>query len=120
MKTNLKIVAVSALILFTGIFSYIYVGSITFSDGERTGVVTKFSHKGIMFKTYEGELSQGSVDQGGMRTTWLFSVADPKIIEEVKNCLRDGRKCTLHYKQQLLQQSWKGSTSYFIVEVVKQ
>lgn len=65
----------------------------TYSDGERTGVITKFSHKGMLIKTWEGELNMGGFDQGGVATIWAFSVDDPVIVE--KNPTSATRRWTL-------------------------
>jgi len=95
------------------------IGSITYSDGERTGTITKFSHKGLIVKTWEGELNMGGLEVGGKSTTWTFSVDDQAIVEKIQKSQRIGGYWTLKYRQQLFQQSWKGSTEYFITDVIK-
>lgn len=104
-------------LIFLMIYGYVSMGSITYSEGERTGVITKFSHKGLMMKTWEGELNVGGIDQGGVPTMWQFSVNDPEIVQDLQNAQRKGGRWTLSYRQQLWTQSWKGQTEYFIVGV---
>jgi len=110
---------VVSLFLLMCVRGYFLIGSITYSDGERTGVITKFSHKGLFFKTWEGELNMGGLEVGGKGTTWNFSVDDQSIVEKIQKSQRVGGHWTLKYRQQLLQQSWNGSTEYFITDVIK-
>jgi len=107
------------LILGFGVRGCIYVGSFTYSEGERTGVITKFSNKGMMIKTWEGELNMGGFDTGGTASVWAFSVDDPTIVEKIQEAQRTGGRWTLHYRQQFVQQSWRGATEYFIIDVVR-
>lgn len=95
------------------------VGGITYSNGERTGTITKFSHKGLLIKTWEGELNMGGLEVGGKGTIWSFSVVDPLVIEKIHQAQRVGGHWTLKYDQQFFQQFWKGSTDYFVTDVVK-
>lgn len=116
-STSVKLVAGAVLAVVVFGFGYVALGSATYSDGERSGVVTKFSRKGMLLKTWEGELNMGGFDTGGVATTWEFSVDDPEIVEELQQAQRAGGRWTLAYRQQLWAQSWKGGTSYFITDV---
>lgn len=64
-----------------------------YSDGTRSGKLTKFSKKGILCKTYEGELMMGEAGDNN----WLFSVKDETIAQELQNNV--GKEMTLHYDQ---------------------
>ena len=55
-KIIISIFLVLALII-AGYFTFIYYAS--YSEGYRAGELIKFSKKGLLFKTWEGELSQG-------------------------------------------------------------
>ncbi|HEY5757119.1 MAG TPA: hypothetical protein VIU34_14900 [Steroidobacter sp.] len=63
----------------------------SYSEGERAGILQKFSRKGWICKTYEGELALYIV--GGVAPQiWHFSTRDPKLAEELtKNVGRDMR-----------------------------
>ena len=70
-----------------------------FSDGTRTGYVTKISHKGYIFKTYEGELNFGFF--GGATGTnrpvdnvWILSVSDSYVADQVRKASESGEKVT--------------------------
>ncbi|WP_206606166.1 hypothetical protein [Steroidobacter cummioxidans] len=53
-----------------------------YSEGERAGVLQKFSRKGWLCKTFEGELALYIV--GGVAPQiWHFSTRDPKLAEEL-------------------------------------
>ena len=108
--------AAVALVFFL-IWSYTAVGGMTYSEGERTGSITKFSYKGMMVKSWEGELNTGGMEQGGVASVWKFSVSDESVVEKVQEAQRAGGRWTLKYEQQFMQQSWRGATSYFITDV---
>lgn len=56
MKFLIKSIIVILLIVI-GYFAFIYF--VPYSEGVRAGELVKFSKKGVMFKTWEGEISQG-------------------------------------------------------------
>src|SRR5271165_4528232 len=67
-----------------------------YSDGERAGVLQKFSRKGWICKTQEGELAQYVV-AGVSPQIWEFSVRDPAIGARLNQVV--GRKVQLHYTE---------------------
>ena len=108
-------------ILVYGILAIVLTGSAyiaalyyaTFSDGTRTGELIKFSHKGYIFKTWEGELSQGL--SGSQK--FAFSVMDnqPEVIEQMK--LNQGKFVKIEYIERYGTFSWWGETNYYITKV---
>lgn len=115
-----KITGIGLLIVFSLGGGCIRFGRITYSEGERTGIVSKFSRKGLFFKTHEGDLLQGGLEMGGVPQSWGFSADNPETIEKVQKAQRSGRRCTLHYKEQLLKQFWRGETKYFVIDVTEE
>tara|TARA_Y100000034_G_scaffold33124_2_gene40642 strand:+ start:1116 stop:1514 length:399 start_codon:yes stop_codon:yes gene_type:complete len=93
----------------------------TYSEGSRAGTVVKFSHKGNWTKTWEGELAMGSIEQGGQREKWEFSVYEEQdgegICKQVEDAMDSGRRVKVHYRQQRGTQWWKGATEYFVTSV---
>ncbi|NHM01281.1 6-phosphogluconate dehydrogenase [Flavobacterium difficile] len=85
----------------------------SFSDGIRTGELIKFSHKGYIFKTWEGELSQGL--SGSQK--FAFSVMDnqPEVIEQLK--ANQGKFVKVEYIERYGTFSWWGDTNYYITKV---
>jgi hypothetical protein len=91
----------------------------TYSDGYRAGLLQKFSHKGSIFKTYEGELILSSVtgrsDIVIASEKFFFSVTDKKLANQLDTL--QGRNVILHYKQKNAALIWKGDTPYYVDSV---
>lgn len=67
-----------------------------YSEGERAGVLQKFSKKGWICKTYEGELALYVV--GGVAPQiWDFSTRDPQLAEQLGKSV--GKQVRLHYTE---------------------
>ena len=94
-------------------FSAIYY--ITYSEGYRAGKLVKFSHKGVLFKTWEGEISQGVSDA----QTFTFSVEDneKQVIQKLQDL--QGKDVKLTYKERFGTFPWLGDTKYFVIKVEK-
>jgi hypothetical protein len=67
-----------------------------YSDGERAGVLQKFSRRGWVCKTQEGELAQYVV-AGVSPQIWDFSVRDAAVAAELNKMV--GRQVQLHYTE---------------------
>ncbi len=68
----------------------------SYSDGERAGILQKFSHRGWLCKTQEGELAMFIV-AGVAPQIWDFSVRDPVVAEQLNKSV--GRRVQLHYTE---------------------
>lgn len=109
-------------IIVLGFASYAaFIMYYPYSDGTRTGHLRKLSHKGYVFKTWEGELQMSALlspaDASGAvagGNVWLFSVKDDNVIKNLQEAERMGKKVTLHYREYLKQLSWRGETKYFV------
>ena len=90
----------------------------SYSEGERAGVLQKFSKRGWICKTYEGELAMYVV--GGVAPQiWDFSVRDEVTAAALTKAV--GRQVRLHYTEHPgLPTSCFGETDYFVdgVEIV--
>lgn len=95
-------------------FTFMY--NATYSEGVRSGELIKFSNKGIVFKTYEGELSQG---MSGAKI-FTFSVLDSevKVISDLKTF--EGHYVKLTYVERYRTFPWWGDSKYFITAVRKE
>ena len=88
----------------------------SYSDGERAGYLQKFSHKGWICQTYEGELAMSSVP-GLAPIMWNFSVRDEAVAKKINAQL--GKKIVLHYREyRNLPTDCFGETDYFVDAVV--
>jgi len=90
----LVIAVVLALVLAAG-WTWFSL-SWAYSEGERAGVLQKFSKKGWICKTYEGELAQYVV--GGVAPQiWYFSTRDEKLAQQLSAAV--GEQVRLHYTE---------------------
>ncbi|MDX1906741.1 MAG: 6-phosphogluconate dehydrogenase [Bacteroidia bacterium] len=94
----------------------------TISDGFRVGRIVKFSKKGLIFKTYEGQLNLGAITQdasGVSSSIWPFSVyqGDDEVVKAIEDATTSNYNVKLYYKEKLFQFDWWGETKYFIYRV---
>ena len=86
------------------------------SNGDRKGVLIKFSHKGNFFKTDEGEMWLGC-RQTVNAEKYFFSVTDDSVAAILKN-LQD--ECLqLEYKEYRATLPWRGESKYIVYGVKK-
>lgn len=102
-----------SVILLLAVAYYTFIYYVPYSEGVRSGELIKFSRKGIIIKTWEGEISQGI---SGAQI-FSFSVED-KEKEAIKNLQKyQGRYVKLTYKERFGKFFWLGDTKYFITKV---
>jgi hypothetical protein len=106
------------ILIFGGIFfywSYFY----TYSDGYRAGLLQKFSHKGALVKTYEGELILSSVSSNRdvvlASEKFLFSLSNKKLSRQFDTL--QGNVVIVHYKQKNKAAFWRGDSPYLVDSV---
>ena len=101
----------SVVLVIVAYFCIIYF--VTFSNGFRSGQLVKVSYKGLVFKTWEGEISQGVSES----QIFKFSIqeGEKEVIEDLKNL--QGKVVKLTYKERFSTFPWLGDTKYFITEV---
>jgi hypothetical protein len=87
----------------------------SYSEGERAGVLQKFSKKGWLCKTYEGEVAQYIVGGLGPQI-WHFSVRDAAVAEKLSKAV--GQNVQVHYTEHLgIPTACFGDTPYFATDV---
>ena len=107
--------ALSILLIF--LVGFIYVKYFyTYSEGYRAGLLQKFSNKGVIFKTYEGELILSSVS-----STANVAIASEKFIFSVlkKNVslqydTLQGKNVIVHYIEKKGTVPWRGDSRYLV------
>ena len=88
---------------------------LNYSDGERAGYVQKFSRKGWVCKTWEGELAMVNLP-GTMPQIFNFSVRDATVASQLNKTL--GQRVRLHYEQHKgVPTACFGETEYFVTQV---
>lgn len=91
----------------------VFVLNWSYSKGERVGYVQKFSEKGWLCKTWEGELQMLPVP-GALPEKFLFSVRDQALINTINATM--GKKLALSYEQHKgIPTSCFGESEYFAV-----
>jgi hypothetical protein len=84
----------------------------SYSHGERAGYVQKFSRKGWICKTWEGQLAMVNIP-GAMQEKWDFSVRSDSIAALISRSM--GQRVSLTYDQhQGVPTSCFGETQYFV------
>jgi hypothetical protein len=110
----------SVFILFVIIAAFIYWKyAFTYSKGYRSGLLQKFSEKGMLFKTYEGELILSSVQSNAnvaiASEKFLFSVADDAIARQMEQI--QGKQVVVHYREKNGTLPWRGESIYIVDSV---
>ena len=115
MKKFLTYAGVSILIVTVVYILFIYF--VTFSEGYRAGELIKISKRGLLFKTWEGRLSQGVSEE----QQFNFSVqkSDKEVLDQLKEF--QGKKVRVTYIERFGTFFWLGDTKYYVkkVELVK-
>jgi hypothetical protein len=116
MKKALKmtlLLIVGVIVLCAGYIAIVLNWS--YSKGERIGYVQKFSEKGWLCKTQEGELQMLPVP-GALPEKFQFSVRDKSVINKINSSL--GKKVSLTYEQHKgIPTNCFGESEYFAVDV---
>jgi hypothetical protein len=87
----------------------------SYSEGTRAGYVQKFSHKGWICKTWEGELAQVNIP-GSLSEKFLFTVRDAKTVDYINASL--GKRVALTYEEHRgVPTTCFGDTRYYITAV---
>jgi len=91
----------------------------TYSEGYRAGLLQKFSLKGNVFKTYEGEMILSSVQSSAnvaiASEKFFFSVTDKAVALQLERI--QGQSIVVHYREKNGTLPWKGENNYFVDSV---
>lgn len=92
-----------------------------YSDGSRSGVISKFSKKGLFVKSWEGEMPMGGMipngDGGMVANVFKFTVKDESLVDKINSKMQSGERVTLTYSQWLFSNPFTMGTTYEIIEV---
>ena len=105
------LIVVAALLLLTLAWSWITL-SWSYSEGERAGYIQKFSTRGWLCKTWEGEIAMVTMP-GAIPEKFAFTVRDDALTAKI-NAL-SGKRVVLSYQQhKFVPTSCFGETEYFV------
>lgn len=97
--------------LFALVYAFIYF--VPYSEGVRSGELIKISNKGVLVKTWEGQISQGI--SGAQIFSFSVLDKDAAVIEKLKDY--QGEYVKLSYTERFATFFWLGDTKYFITAV---
>ena len=113
-----KVFIYSMLGLVLTVVGYLLWANWTYSEGTRTGYLMKLSKKGYIFKTYEGQLNLGGLQEDNasiLGNVWDFSLKDDALSKKLENF--EGKKVMLRYKEINQAMPWQGESNYFIYAI---
>ena len=117
----IKKILITVLVVAIAVLAFFYFGK--FSDGYRSGKIMKVSERGIIFKTWEGQMDLqtfGAVkDKSNMVTeTFKFSIVeDDVLIKELEAAALAGERVNLHYYERYMIVPWRGDTKVFVIGI---
>jgi hypothetical protein len=107
------------LIIFTGCLFIYWKYFYTYSEGYRAGLLQKFSSKGTIFKTYEGEMILSSVSSNKevaiASEKFLFTLINKALVRQFDTI--QGEMVIVHYKQKNGTLFWRGDSPYLVDSV---
>jgi hypothetical protein len=105
-------IALAGLLLFSA--GYYFYRTYTISEGTRTGTLVKISKKGVMFKTFEGQLHLAGSMMMSQQSTWEFSAKNAEVYAKLQQF--EGKTVRCHYRQKVDAFMWQGDTDYIVYE----
>lgn len=107
---------VAVILIIVGFAGYTWTTlNWSFSKGVRAGYVQKFSHKGWICKTWEGELQMVPVP-GAIPEKFLFSVRNDAVAQKIDKAM--GKRVDLHYEQHKgVPTTCFGETEYYVTDI---
>ena len=111
-------IAVAILLLAGGLFiffKYYYV----VADGVKEGQLNYVTHKGYIFKTYEGKIIQTgfkSNNQSLQSNEFVFTIEDEALAQDMMKM--GGRSLQLHYKEYNNPLPWRGYSEFIVDSIV--
>lgn len=103
------------VVILLGVFIY-FKYFFTYSEGYRAGLLQKFSNKGVIVKTYEGEMILSSVsstrDVALASEKFQFTVINKNLIREFDTL--QGENIIVHYRQKKGAIFFRGDSPYLV------
>ncbi len=88
-----------------------------YGEGVRYGYVTKMSHRGLLWKTHEGQMQIGTGEMAALQEPFCFCAPDENVRLELASLIGTRKKVGLRYQQWLLIPFRLGSSEYEIIGV---
>jgi hypothetical protein len=112
-----KVLRWTLTLLFVFLVIFVYFRYFfTYSEGYRAGLLQKFSHKGVVFKTYEGELILSSISSTAnvalASEKFIFSVNKKDV--SIQYDTLQGKNVIVHYIEKKGTVPWRGDSRYLV------
>lgn len=102
---------VAALVVIGGIYTW-FTLTWSYSEGTRAGYLQKFSKKGWLCKTWEGEILLSSMP-GAIPERFEFTVRDEALVKKLQSTM--GQRVDISYEQHKgVPTTCFGETEYFV------
>jgi len=75
-----------AVLILAPVVYFAFVLNWSYADGERAGWVQKFSNKGWVCKTWEGEMAMVSLP-GSVPEKFVFTVRDEQVAKQINDVM---------------------------------
>jgi len=124
-KAKRILLGLVGFILVVALATVLFLMYASYGEGYRVGNILKLSKKGVIFKTWEGELSQGFLEgaqdssAGGVATRiWYFTVnSDEAVITQINHAIDANKKVKVFYKEKYTNLPWVGDTRQIVYKV---
>lgn len=113
-----KVLILSMVGLVLTVVGYLLWANWTYSEGTRTGYLMKLSKKGYVFKTYEGQLNLGGLQEDNssiLGNVWSFSLDYDGLSHKLEDL--EGKKVMLRYKEINKSMPWQGDSNYYVYAI---
>ena len=111
-KKTIFLVLLGLGILTSAFMAFIYY--VPYSTGTRAGELIKVSQKGVIFKTWEGEISQGI--SGAQIFSFSIMDDDQEVIEQLNEL--QGQYVKLEYTERYKTFFIWGDSKHFVTKVI--
>ncbi len=113
------------LLVLVGLLAWLlFIYYAVYSEGSRSGMVIRLSKRGVLFKTWEGQLNMqsfGAVDPKGTSLNEVFNFSvqkgDEGLYRQLEEASLSGERVNLHYVERYARLPWRGETTCFITRV---
>jgi hypothetical protein len=118
-KAGVVIAVMAAIVLGAGWFALVA----DYSEGYRVGKIIKLSRKGYVFKTWEGTLDfgylQNDPNAGVATRIWEFSVPgdDDNVRRQIDDAIAGDYKAKVWHREKYFKVPWRGDTTQFVYKV---
>jgi hypothetical protein len=119
--SNFKKIVIVLVVIAIGVMAFFYFG--VYSEGTRAGVIMKVSKKGVIFKTWEGQMNLetfGSIKSDNIVSeTFSFSIekGNQVLFDKLNDAALSGNRVNLKYIERYSMLFFRGDTKYFAVGI---